>query len=85
MESGETEMRSTNKGHKNLESRLIGRLRMGSSTMRDLHAATGRNYSSERIQGLMAEMCRRGEAFEEYVENGRGRPSIRYTLVAGKH
>lgn len=49
--------------------------------MRDLHAATGRNYSSARIQELMAEMCAKGEATEEYVENGRGRPSIRYTLV----
>lgn len=63
--------------------RILSRLHEGPATMRELHAATGRNYSSERIQDIMAEMCRAGRAFEEYVENGRGRPSVRFTLIEG--
>lgn len=66
-----------------LERRIVDRLRLGPATMRELHAATGRNYSSERIQGFMAEMCREGEVYEEYVENGRGRPSVRFTMIEG--
>ena len=66
---------------KSIELRILDRLKEGPANMRDMHRATGNNYPTALIQGCLADLCERGIAQEEYIENGRGRPSITHSLV----